>query len=208
MNLPAFVISFLLYTTTPTSFLKSEFEYLDGSALLPKLDQKGTMNASLVLSLRSKSIISASIKALKVFLSRHMFKLKTTHQPVQGLWNFLALALVHAYKPLIVVSHGPFHIPQHLHFFQKGNPRYEMTLLSFRKQNAQDDMSVPSVLNFTSKTSVYLGILPWNSRRSLLCDKPGIKSWAETPHNWLYICAILVSVYLFNLCGRRVSVHS
>jgi hypothetical protein len=57
------------------------------------------------------------MKALEIFLSHHMFKLKTAHQSVQGLWHFLALAPVHAYDPLIVASHGPFHIPQHLHFF-------------------------------------------------------------------------------------------
>jgi hypothetical protein len=117
MNLPAFVISFLLYTTTSTSFLKSGFEYMDGSSLLPKLDQKGTMIASLVLSLRLKSIISASIKALKVFLPRHMFELKAAHLSVQILPWPLTLALAHLFKPLIVASHSAFHIPQHLHFF-------------------------------------------------------------------------------------------
>jgi hypothetical protein len=113
------------------------------------------MVASSVLNPASKLNYLSLYETLKAFLSHHMFKLKTAHQSVQGLWHFLALAPVHAYKPLIAASHGPFHIPQHLHFFQKGNPRYEMTLLSLQEQNTKGKMSVSSALNHTSKISFY-----------------------------------------------------
>jgi hypothetical protein len=95
------------------------------------------------------------MKALKIFLSRHMFEHKPAHQSVQVLQTFVALAPVHVYKPLIVANHGSFYTLQNLGLFQKGDSRHDMTLLSFQRQDKDEDMSNSSVLNSTSKTSFY-----------------------------------------------------